>query len=104
MVDRFHHEKTRVHALSVYNSMHDAFFYSAPADSWLVVDAAMDECMDEASQAVLGDGYVLKSDREVVFYPEHYSHDDGGKMWAKIEVALTESEAAPSGEVLFDAG
>lgn len=73
-------------------SMHDAFFYTAPEDCWQDVDAAMKACMDEASQAVLGDGYVLKSDRDVVHVPEHYSHEDGKKMWDKIESAMVELE------------
>ena len=66
-------------------SVHDALFYTAPKDSWPDVDAAMKQCMDEACQVILGDEYVLKSDRDVVLYdangyrydPErnvHYGH------------------------------
>jgi DNA polymerase-1 len=74
-------------------SMHDAFFYTSPADCWQEVDSTMKACMDEASQAVLGDGYVLKSDRDTVHAPHQYSHEDGKKMWAKIEAAMVELEA-----------
>ena len=87
-------------------SIHDALFYTAPESSWEEVDIAMKRCMDEACQVVLGDEYVLKSDRDVVLYDAdgyhfdaertlhhgHYQHEDGQKMWRKIEVALTQVE------------
>jgi len=78
--------------IDVGASVHDAFFYTAPADSWEDVDAAMKACMDEASQDVLGDGYILKSDRDAVFYPDHYSHEDGKAMFAKILAAMEQAE------------
>jgi len=88
------------------SSVHDALFYTAPEDSWEDVDASMKQCMDEASQTILGDDYVLKSDRDVVLYdaygyrydPDcklhygHYQHEDGQKMWNKIEAALEQVE------------
>lgn len=75
-------------------SVHDALFYTAPKDSWEDVDATMKQCMDEARQVILGDEYVLKSDRDLVLYdangyrydPErkvhdgHYQHEDGHQM------------------------
>ncbi len=91
-------------------SVHDAFFYTAPADSWEDVDAMMKSCMNEACEAVLGDGYALKSDRDVVLYNAdgyrydagakihygHYAHEDGIKTWNKIEDAT--HEAAEKGD------
>jgi len=91
-------------------SVHDAFFYTAPADSWEDVDMMMKSCMNEACEAVLGDGYALKSDRDVVLYDAggyrydadakihygHYAHEDGIKTWNKIEDALR--EAAEKGD------
>jgi DNA polymerase-1 len=88
--------------IDVGASVHDALFYTAPKDSWEDVDAAMKQCMDEACQVILGDEYVLKSDRDVVLYDAngyrydaerkmhygHYQHEDGQKMWNKIEAAL----------------
>jgi hypothetical protein len=75
--------------------------------SWLDVDAAMKQCMDEACQVILGDEYVLRSDRDVVLYDAygyrydsqhnlhygHYQHEDGQKMWSKIEAALARVES-----------
>ena len=92
--------------IDVGASVHDALFYTAPEDSWEDVDAAMKQCMDEACQVILGDEYVLKSDRDVVLYdangyryqPErklhygHYQHEDGQEMWNKIEAALANVE------------
>jgi hypothetical protein len=80
-------------------SVHDALFYTAPADSWPDVDAAM-------CQVILGDEYKLKSDRDVVLYDAygyrydsrhnlhygHYQHKDGRRMWGKIEAALAQVE------------
>jgi hypothetical protein len=82
-------------------------FYTAPEDSWEDVDgdAAIQRFMDEACQVVLGDEYVLKSDRDIVSYDGyrydaermvhhgHYQHEDGQKMWNKIEVTLAQVES-----------
>lgn len=46
--------------------------------------------MDEASQVVLPDGYVLKRDRDVVLHPDHYCQEDGTGMWDKIDASLAE--------------
>jgi len=93
-------------------SVHDAFFYTAPADSWEDVDMIMKSCMNEACEAVLGDGYALKSDRDVVLYDAggyrydadakihygHYAHEDGIKSWNKIEAALREAAVGSEDE------
>ena len=63
--------------------------------------------MDEACQIILGDEYVLKSDRDVVLLDAYgyrydsqhnlhygrYQHEDGQKMWSKIEAALAQVES-----------
>lgn len=74
--------------IDVGSTCHDAFDYTAPAGSWQDADAAMKSCMDEASQVVLGDGYVLKSDVEAVHWPGRYMPEDGAKMWQRIEAAV----------------
>ena len=79
--------------IDVGATVHDAFFYTAPADSWEDVDAAMKSCMDAACEDVIGEGYVLKSDRHVVHHPERYRDEDGQAMWNKIETALAQAEA-----------
>jgi len=98
--------------IGVGATVHDAFFYTAPAGCWEDVDRAMKSCMDEACEAVLGDGYKLKSDRDVVLYDAngyrydserkvhygHYQHEDGQKMWNKIEAALEGVEKQPPDE------
>src|ERR1039457_1226267 len=76
-------------------TIHDAVMYTGPEDSWEDVDAEMVRCMNEACEAVLGDGYILKSARDVVHFPDHYSHEDGEKMWNQIQAALIEAENAP---------
>ena len=73
-------------------TVHDAFWYTAPEDCWETVDAAMKACMDEACEAVLGEGYILKSDRTVIHYPDHFVHEDAAEMWNKIEAALMKAE------------
>jgi len=79
--------------IDVGSTVHDAFFYTAPADSWEDVDAAMKSCMDAACEDVIGEGYVLKSDRHVVHHPERYRDEDGQAMWNKVETALAQIEA-----------
>lgn len=78
--------------IDVGSTVHDAFFYTAPTDSWEDVDAAMLGCMNMACEDVIGEGYVLKSDRHVVHPPEHYLEEDGQGMWDKIETALAQAE------------
>ena len=56
------------------------------------VDAAMKSCMDMACEDVIGEGYVLKSDRHVVHFPERYRDEDGQPMWQKIEAVLAQAE------------
>ena len=76
-------------------TIHDAVMYTAPDDCWEDVDALMVRCMTEACEAVLGDGYILKSSLEDVHFPDHYQHEDGEKMWNQIQAALIEAENAP---------
>ena len=78
--------------LRVGATIHDAFVYTAAADSWQGVDAEMKQCMDMACQDVIGEQYVLKSDRHVVEHPERYRDEDGQAMWNKIETALAQAE------------
>jgi DNA polymerase-1 len=78
--------------IDVGATIHDAFMYTAPADSWQDVDAMMKQCMDMACEDVIGEGYILKSDRHVVEYPDRYRDEDGEKMWDKIETALAQAE------------
>jgi DNA polymerase I len=94
--------------VDVCNTVHDAIFYVASEDCWQDVDELVVRCMAEACEAVLGEGYVLKSDRDVVLYSAagyrydpnaglhygHYQHEDGKKMWDRIEAALAQLEAA----------
>ena len=75
-------------------TIHDALMYTAPADCWQDVDALMLQCMNEACEAVLSEGFVLKSDRDVVHFPDHYQHEDAKKMWDQIQTALTDVETA----------
>jgi hypothetical protein len=77
-------------------TIHDALMYTAPADSWEDVDRAMVQCMNDACEAVLGDGYILKSDRDVVHFPNHYQHEDGTKMWNQIVTAVEQAETQVS--------
>jgi hypothetical protein len=79
--------------IDVGSTIHDALMYTAPADSWEDVDLAMVQCMNEACEKVLGDSYILKSDRDVVHYPDHYQHEDGIKMWTRIVRAVEQAEA-----------
>ena len=52
-------------------------------------------------RSVIGEEYVLKSDRHVVEYPDRYRDEDGEKMWNKIEAALAQAEA-PQGTVIYE--
>ena len=78
--------------IDVGSTVHDAFFYTAPADSWEDVDAAMKRCMDTACEDVIGEGYVLKSDRTSCTIPNATATKTDSAMWNKIEAALAQAE------------
>ena len=81
--------------IDVGGTCHDSFLYTAREESLEETDTLMVRCINEACEAILGDGYILKSERDVVHFPDHYQHEDGKEMWDRIVVSLAEAESLP---------
>ena len=62
--------------IEVCAPVHDAFLIMAPKDEITDAVASMQACMAEASRVVL-DGFELRSDAEVVGYPDRYMDGRG---------------------------
>ena len=69
--------------------VHDALLVEGPADRIDEVVADTQAAMAEASRVVL-DGFELRTDAEVVRYPERYVDGRGEKMWATVMEILDE--------------
>jgi hypothetical protein len=72
--------------------VHDAVLIEAPLVRLDQDIARMQEIMAEASRIVL-DGFCLRTDVEVVRYPDRYIDDRGTKMWAEVMALIEEAEA-----------
>lgn len=72
--------------------VHDAVLIEAPAKQMKVVVEKARELMEKASEFVLGPGFVVKTDVEIVAYPDRYEDEAGIAMWDRVNTLLTESE------------
>ena len=74
--------------------VHDALLIEAPVDRIEATVAATQAAMLEASQIVL-DGFELRTDAEIVRYPDRYVDGRGKKMWSEV-MGILESLGAAS--------
>lgn len=72
--------------------IHDALLVEGPLDAIQSTVEATQRAMVEASRIVLN-GFELRSDAEVVRYPDRYMDERGERMWETITNILTELEA-----------
>lgn len=68
--------------------VHDALLVEGPADDMESVIAATRSAMEQASELVLGKGFIVKTDVEQVAYPERYRDKKGVKMWERVVANL----------------
>jgi DNA polymerase-1 len=71
--------------------VHDAVLIAAPIDTIDAQVTAMRAAMAEASGIVLN-GFELRTDVEVVRWPERYSDQRGAVMWRRVMELLEKSE------------
>ena len=69
--------------------IHDAVLIEGPADSIEAVVAETQAAMCEAGRIILN-GFELRTDADVVVYPNRYSDERGVEMWAKVNGILAE--------------
>ena len=81
--------------IEVCAPVHDAVLISAPLDRLEADVAATREAMAEASQVVL-DGFKLRTDANVVRYPDRYMDPRGQAMWDRVTGLLEENVSEPA--------
>ena len=83
-------------AICVCAPVHDAILIEAPIEQ---IDAAVERMgsyMKTASRIVLG-GFELRTDAEIIRYPDRYSDPRGEVMWNTVMKQLFEQERATHG-------
>jgi hypothetical protein len=73
--------------IQVCGIVHDAFLIQAAASEITHAIAAMRGAMDAASRVVLN-GFVLKTDVQVIPSGERYQDDDGRRLWELVRATL----------------
>jgi hypothetical protein len=71
--------------------IHDALLVEGTADNIDEVVSQTQDAMAEASRDVLG-GFTLRSDSEVVIWPNRYVDKRGQRMWDTVMCLLSEIE------------
>ncbi len=74
--------------ITVCCPVHDALLVEGPADDMDRVIAATRLAMEQASEMVLGKGRIVKTDVELVTYPDRYADEGGVEMWDKTKALL----------------
>jgi DNA polymerase-1 len=72
--------------------VHDAVLIEAPIEELEAATARMQECMRQASAAVL-DGFELRADAETFVYPARYVDERGSGMWTTVNNLLARIQA-----------
>jgi hypothetical protein len=68
--------------------VHDALLVEGPADDIDGVVAATRIAMERASELVLGKGYIVKTDVDLVTWPNRYADEAGVEMWDRVLARL----------------
>jgi DNA polymerase I-like protein with 3'-5' exonuclease and polymerase domains len=77
--------------VSVCAPVHDAFLIEAPLERLDEDVAKMRYCMSKAGQTVTA-GLDIRTDAEVIKFPNRYMDDRGKAMWEKVVTLLNSSE------------
>ena len=77
--------------IKVCAPIHDAVLIESPIDCIQADVERAQELMQEAGAVVLG-GFPLRTDVEIVRYPDRYSDERGRKMWQKVLKILNDIE------------
>jgi DNA polymerase I len=92
--------------IQVCAPIHDALLIEAPLEALEETVAMIQALMAEASATVL-DGFRLRSEAELIRYPERYRDERGTVMWETVQGLLTQqqtcaSEPTPPGRICND--
>jgi DNA polymerase family A len=74
--------------IEVCAPVHDAVLIHAPREELPHAIALTQQCMQQASEAVLA-GYRLRTEAKSFLFPEHYQDARGAEMWQTVKGLLT---------------
>jgi DNA polymerase-1 len=74
--------------IEVCAPVHDAVLIHAPREELPHATALTQQCMQQASEAVLA-GYRLRTEAKSFLFPEHYQDARGAEMWQTVKGLLT---------------
>ncbi len=80
--------------MSICAPIHDALLLEAPVDEVREHVEQLKAIMEEASEFVLGTGFVCGVDVEIVTYPDRYRDERGTVMWDRLMALLNDVEQA----------
>ncbi|MCH7688254.1 MAG: hypothetical protein IH899_16490 [Planctomycetes bacterium] len=69
--------------------MHDALLIEGPGNDIQTVVIKTQRAMREASEILLG-GFSLRTDSEIVTFPDRYTDERGTRMWEVVKSILDE--------------
>ena len=79
--------------IEVCAPVHDALVICAPVDRIAADVAATRRAMTEASRGVL-DGFEIRTDADVIRYPDRYMDERGTVMWERVTRLLEQFRQA----------
>lgn len=83
-------------SINVCAPVHDAVLIEAPISSIEEVCVQAQALLEEASSSVL-DGFRLRSDVDLICFPDRYMDERGARMWSRISEVLTQLEVSCEG-------
>lgn len=69
-------------------SVHDALLIEGPIKDQDEIISMARKVMEDASEQVLGSGYVVQTDADVVNYPDRFQDEAGIEMWGRVMETL----------------
>jgi DNA polymerase I len=77
------------HGVRLLAPLHDAVLIEAPVEELAEKTELTRQLLGRASADIL-DGFEIRTDAEVVVYPDRYMDDRGAPMWAEVMQILGE--------------
>lgn len=85
------------HGIKIIAPIHDAILIECDEEEAEKTITEAQKIMEDASEIVLGLGNRIKTEADIIKYPDRYSDPRGAGTWAKIMTILEEIEAEKTG-------
>ena len=80
--------------------VHDAVLIEAEANRLDLVVAGTQQIMGDVSELVLGEGYRVRTDADLVLYPDRYVDAGAGSLYATVMRIAQEADQEADGQSL----